>query len=298
MAEAWELIGSSFVPSDAQKRRTHDAIEATLKSILQPNLYHIDEIDNPNDIYEVWPQKLAADTFELMQRHSLTRLPLPNGDYPFTPEGGLLVMSKLADACAGTRFARVTDRLMAYGLIGSGSQRRATAAEVVPITLDLIDASSIPLKNLITLRKKEASERGGSDYTKLRHNYADVVQNHISELSSAVDPFEREELNRQFRDRMKSDLRDLRRELGGNKIDLVLKPILVAGIVAGGTLATGGTAPVALAAGAVAAAGSSMNDVAKTVADFFSSHLNFNRKQKETMTKHPMSYMYALSSIR
>ena len=111
---------------------------------------------------------------------SLTDLPLPNGDYPFTQEGGLLVMAKLADACAGTRFARVTDRLMAYGMIGSAGQRPGNEAEVVPITLDLIDATSVPIENLIALRRREQSEGRGSDYTKLRHAYADKVQTRAS----------------------------------------------------------------------------------------------------------------------
>jgi hypothetical protein len=195
------------------------------------------------------------ETSDLLRQHRLTDLPLPNGDYPFTQGGGLLVMAKLADACAGTQFARVTDRLTAHGLIGSGDKRPSAEVEVIPITLDLIDASSIPLKNLIALRRREQSERGGTDYTKLRDNYADIVQGQVAALGAACDQFECDELNRQFRSRMETYLKDLRHELGGNRIDLVLKPVVVATlvttVVTGGSLLTGAlNGPAALAAGA------------------------------------------------
>ena len=122
---------------------------------------------------------------------------------------------------------------MAYGLIGSGDRHPSTEAEVIPITLDLIDASSVPLQSLVALRKRERSERRGEDYSKLRHNYADMVQNQVAMLGAACDQFERDELTRQFRARMKTDLNHLRNELGGNKIDLVLKPVVVATLFSG-----------------------------------------------------------------
>ncbi|MBE7184322.1 MAG: hypothetical protein INR68_07945 [Methylobacterium mesophilicum] len=298
MAAAWEIVGRTIVPSASQQRRAHTAIETTLSGGLPPDLYYVGRVDQPEDPYEIWPQKFSMQTWELMRQHRLTHLPLPNGDYPFTQEGGLLVMAKLADACAGSQFARVTDRLMAYGLIGSAERRQASEAEVVPITLDLIDASSVPIENLIALRRREQSERRGGDYTKLRHAYADTVQAQVTALGAACDQFERDELNRQFRAKMAVDLKDLRRELGGGRVDLVLKPVVVATLVTGGSLLAGVLdAPSAIAAGAAAAAGSELKDVAKTIADFLGDRLKFSRKQQETMAKHPMAYMYALSSI-
>jgi hypothetical protein len=72
----------------------------------------------------------------------------------------------------------------------------------------------------------------------------------------------------------------------------------VATLVTVGTLLTGALGlSAAFAVGAAAAAGSSMAEISKTVADFLSAGLNFDRKQRDTMTKHPMAYMYALSSI-
>ena len=98
---------------------------------------------------------------------------------------------------------------------------------------------------------------------------------------------------------METDLKDLRRELGGDKAGLVLKPVLVATVVTAGTLLTGTLGlPAAIAAGAAAAIGGDIKEVAKAVADFIQDGFNFDRKQQETMAKHPMAYMYALSSVR
>jgi hypothetical protein len=134
------------------------------------------------------------------------------------------------------------------------------------ITLDIIDASSIPLENFIALRKREQSERRGSDYTKLRHAYADMVQEQIIALGAAVDQFERDELTRQFRFRMEADLKDLRRELRGNLADIALKPVIVTPVVAGGALLGGAGAAAAIPLGLAAGFGSELKEVAKTIA--------------------------------
>ncbi|MGO7979588.1 hypothetical protein ACC691_16940 [Rhizobium johnstonii] len=304
MAEAWELIGKKTVPTEAQKKRAHSAIEETLKTgLLPPNLYEISKIDGTADPYEVWPQKFAQETFYLLREHRLTELPLPNGDYPFTQEGGLLVMAKLADACAGTTLARVTDRLMAYGMIGTGDQRAGNVTDVVPVTLDLIDAGSIPIENLIAFRRREAKERNGRDFTKLRHAYADMVQKQIEDLGKALDQTERDRLTKEFRSRMEMDLVDLRRELRGNLTPMVLTPVVVATVAAGGAYLSGGThdlqhLQMAASVGLAAAVGSRVEDVAKTVAGFVKDRLGFNSKQRDILTRHPMAYMLELSRVR
>lgn len=194
-------------------------------------------------------------------------------------------MAKLADICAGTNFARVTDRPMAYGMIESGEQRPGTTAEVAPITLDLINATSIPIKYLVAFRKREESERRGGDYRKLRHRYADTVQHHMRALDYAIDQFERDEINRVFRDTIQDDFRDLRSELGGNRIDLVLKPVVVAGIATCGAATAAGAdhLTTALAAGVGAVVGASWKDISFAVADLFGGGLALDRKQRERM---------------
>ncbi len=298
MAEAWAIIGSQMVPSAAQKGRAHDAIETTLRAgVLPRSLWPVAEVDGPKDDYEIWPQKFSVETWDLLLTKRVTRKQLPNGDYPVTQEGGLLLMAKLADACAGTQFARVTDRLIAYGMIGTGDGRPGVESEVVPITLDLIDAASIPIENLIELRRREVSERRGHDYTRMRHNYADMVKTQAALLGTALDQGERDEMNRQFRDTLKVELKDLQDALRFNILDHVLKPVVTATIVTAGSFLAGAAAPIAIAAGIGSGIGGSLPEYAKAASDFLSGGFSFNRKQRETMAKNPMAYLYSASKV-
>lgn len=299
MAQAWELIGAQLVPDDIQKDLAHRAIAEAVDQGLPQDLWYLGEVDRPADAYEIWPQKLAIETFNLLQQNNLAGKPLPNGDYPFSQEGGLLVMAKLADACGGEAFARVTDRLMAYGMVGAGGGRPTSASEVVPITLEIIDASSVPMERLLDLRRREKKERRGSDYTKLRHSYSERIQHQVNELKKARTATEFREINRTFKHDMDADLKALRGELGAAKTDLFLKPVVVAAVAAAGSFLidhTGMAAALIFGAGAVG--GTNPKEVAKAATDFVSGGLSFGRKQREVMAKHPMAYMYALSSIR
>jgi hypothetical protein len=187
---------------------------------------------------------------------------------------------------------------MAYGMIGSGEGQPSSEQDVVPVTLDLVDASRLPMENLIAFRAREASERRGGDYTKLRHAYADRVQTQVAALRGESDPFQRRELERQFRNDMSQDLKDLREALTGNRLDLVLKPVIVPSVVGAGALASGLAPATAAILAGTAVAGANVAEVAKNVADFFSSGFNFSKQQRETMAKHPMAYMYSLTPVR
>ncbi|WP_374638163.1 hypothetical protein, partial [Agrobacterium salinitolerans] len=83
------------------------------------------------------------------------------------------------------------------------------------------------------------------------------------------------------------------------RLQFVLKPVVIAGIAAAATAATGaGNLSSALAGVGGAVFGSNWKDIGSAVADMFSGGLAFNRKQRETMTRHPMAYMYELARVR
>lgn len=114
MAAAWELVGGTMSPDSVQQRRAHKSIKELLEAGLSVDVLYRDDAPT-QEAYEMWPQKLLPETWDLLREHRMTATPLANGDYPFEEQGGLAVMSKLADACAGTTFARWTDRFLAYG---------------------------------------------------------------------------------------------------------------------------------------------------------------------------------------
>lgn len=192
---------------------------------------------------------------------------------------------------------------MAYGLIGTNDQHQANPMDVVPITLDIIDASSIPMENLIEFRKREKTERNGRDFTNLRHAYADRVQKQIELLSKAQSQRDRDTLAKEFRYDMENDLIELRRGRNGNLMPLFLTPIVVATVATAGTLLWDGTYDLqhlqtAASIGAAAAFGSKADDIAKTVAGFVKDRMGFSAKQRDLMAKHPMAYMWELSRVR
>ncbi len=296
VAAAWELIGSAMHPDKAQKRAAHKRIEEMLAAGPSVGVYYREDAP-PGSSYEMWSQKLLPETWDLLREHRLTGRPLANGDYPLEEQGGLAVMAKLADACAGMTFARWTDRFLAYGLVADRDPEAAAQSCVVPLTLSLLDMSSIPIDRLIEFRRREQSERRGGDYRALRHRYADRVVRHIEETKGVESRNELEELRRQFADDMRQDLRDLQSALRSNLIEVTTSPVVVTAVVTVGSwLAT--RDPMATALAAAAAAGGGAATAVQKVAELFRLRSGFSAKQRETMRKHPMAYLYALDRAR
>ena len=286
MAEAWELIGKPLVPDEANKRQAHESIKAMVEAGVPRQIQYREDLAAGQD-YEIWPQKLNHETWDLLQHSRMTTPPLANGDYPFEQEAGIAIMAKLADACAGSTFARVTDKMLAYGLIADRDEPLLAQSHVVPLTLGLIDAGSISLDRLIEFRRREERERRGGDYRALRHAYADAVQGHVARLRGVESENEREQLSFEFEDEMARCLNELQRAIGLAKAEMVLKPVVVSTVVGvGGFLAAG---PLGGLAGL--AAGPALQGLA----DMFSAGIGFSEKQRKAMDKNPMAYMYQLS---
>jgi hypothetical protein len=294
IAAAWELVGGTMHPDKTQKRAAHKRIEEMLAAGHSVGVYFREDA-LPGASYEMWSQKLLPETWDLLREHRLTGLPLASGDYPLDEQAGLAVMAKLADACAGKTFARWTDRFLAYGLVADRDPDVAAQTSVVPLTLSLLDMSSIPIDVLIDFRRREQSESRGRDYRALRHRYADRIVRHIEDTKSVESRNELEELRRQFEDEMRQDLRDLQDALRSNLIEAATSPVVVTAVVtAGSWLATRDPVATALAA----AAGGGAASAVQKVAELFRNRRGFSAKQRETMRKHPMAYLYALNRAR
>lgn len=290
MAGAWELIGKPLVPDDHNKRQAHKSIEAMLAAGVPRQIQYREDLrlDRP---FEIWPQKLHHETWRLLEGHRMTSGPVANGDYPFEHEAGITIMAKLADACAGSTFARVTDKMLAYGLIGDRDEPVLAQSHVVPITLELIDASAISLEKLIDFRRREEREQKGGDYKAWRHAYADAVQSHVTRLCSVESANQRDQINDEFRDDMARHLNELKRAIGIARTEMVLKPVVVsAAVSAAGFLAAG---PMGAMAGGLV--GLAAEPALKSLADMFSAGVGFNEKQRKAMDKNPMAYMYQLA---
>jgi hypothetical protein len=107
--KSFELIGKCHSPSDSEKKQAHDLVEDFATRPL-PDAFSYFSVQDPNEIYEVYPQKLLPETWRILQQAGLAGAPLADADYPTTGPTGLSLMSLLADCCAGDTLVRVTDR--------------------------------------------------------------------------------------------------------------------------------------------------------------------------------------------
>lgn len=297
MRQAWALIGAKMCPDEAQKRAAHDSISEMIADELgrefflspKANILTSFEEDQPFD--EMWPQKLSNKTWHMLRRRGLTE-PLDNGDFAFTPPAAQAIMAKLADACAGNVFARTTDRFLSYGLVAEQDDRSAAQMTVVPMTLSMIDASSVAFERLVDFRRREQTEAAGNHYTQMRHRYADRISAHISETKSIESTNQLKELRRQFEAEMEKDLGDLKEALRFNKKDIILSTTIISTVVGAGTYLAQNSLDTLMAAAMTAPV---LAPTIEKLAALFNAGHSYSGAQCKVMLEHPMAYIYALS---
>ena len=293
-AAAMEIIGSPRAPTEAEKRGVHMLVEELLRDGVPETLRYSPRSGERDYTYEMWPQKLLYETWDLLRAQGLTDRPLDNQDYPMSQAAGLTVMAILADVLAGQTRARITDRQLAYATMANAPKVAGDAHEpmqVVPLTLKGIAVDRIPLDRLINFRRREAKERG-SGYRKLRHNFLEAVEKHVAAIAKVLpNSRDRQELDRAFQSDMEDDLRDLKAELGFAKREAWLsKDMLTLTIAGGGLLAAAIGDPhmplpeVITGAGAIALLGGMLGTGNKLA-----------KARYDVMRKHPIAYLYEVA---
>jgi hypothetical protein len=298
MARALELIGVPRCPDDNEKKEAHTRIKELIDGRLPPQFF-LDHRRRSDEPYEVYPQKLLPKTWSLLQKASLSGKLLPNSDYPMSEFGGLMVMSILADSCAGTTRARVTDRGEAYATISSylGNDpqgpkiKRSDASEqLVPVSLKVLDAPSMKLTDLIELREREEKESGHS-LRDLRHRYVASLEDYVSKITNQkATKADAQTILNEYAQDMERDLRELRKELGFAFKDAILsKEMLVTALAAVGTVASWALdVPVSLT-GIVTTGG-----VPVTIGGLLAVRNKYLSARHTIMKNHPMAYLYEI----
>lgn len=191
----------------------------------------------------------------------------------------------------GHVFARVTDRTDAYRAIASelhkGEIDSPSEAAVLPVLLNLIDASNIPLNRLMRFRQDERDHE-------LRYRLLDVVRDHVAELKTHRSINHLKEIQDQFEKGMQRNLRDLRDALRWDRVRFVTSSatlVVATGAFAAAAALSHGPLQIGQALGAVTTAGLGV----KQLSDFFGAGLDLSSRQREVMLKHPMAYMHLLS---
>jgi hypothetical protein len=299
IARAMELIGAPHHPDEDEKRETHTRLKELVNRKLPPQFYFTPNRYAFEEPYEVYPQKLLPDSWKLLRKAKLSGDLLANADAPMTDFGGLLVMSILADCCAGTTRSRVTDQGDAYatitGVLGNDPTapkvtRADSHGQLVPISLKVINTSDLSVDALVQLREREEKESGHS-LRDLRHRYVDGLETYVSRLTAEkTSKADAAEIQRQFADDMKADLKDLQTELRFARTDALLSKEFFATVltVAGTAASWLFGAPLAME-GVVTAGGAPV-----AIGGLLGVRNKYLKERQAILKEHPMAYLYEI----
>lgn len=255
--EAVDLVVTPRVPSPQERREAHMAIEGMSEAGIIAALMSQTPHAWRRREYLIYPEKFLEQTWRMLARGGMARWISEERDYGVPASLGFLMMSLLADACAGTQIQKITDRVDAYSWL-SQSHARALGtthvtgldvSQVAPaydrlatLSLELLDTRAIPLRRLVEFRKREA-KRGGADYSAMRRRYLRAVQGYVKRVASeARTRSDVKELERQFKEELRQDLADLKAELNAASLKaLFSKEVAVSALITAGALA----APIA-----------------------------------------------------
>jgi hypothetical protein len=293
--EAFELIGNCHSPTKEEKKNTHKLVCDFVKRGL-PAPFSYSSIESPNEIYEVYPQKLLPETWELLIKAGLVGEQHPGADYPAPEPTGLSLMSLLADCCGGEAFARITDRSTAYASLAGllteqhDQNRKVDEAqlELLPITLEVANVDELPFDKWLDLRKREHSKPDGKDIRKLRHRFLDKLEDQATQLAATRPGLAQEERKRQFKQDMRDDYRDLRDALKLEaKQVLTTKEVLVSALAAVATLGVLSMHAVIPMPDVLSGTGGSV-----TIGGLLGSKSKFVNARRKVLQEHPMAYFY------
>jgi len=250
--EAVDLIVRPRVPSAPERTEAHHALQDIAKTGALSSLLAEAPPGLRRREFLIYPEKFLDQTWHMLQQGGMARWVAAESDYGVPAVVGFLMMSLLADACAGTQVQKVTDRVDAYAWLSEAHARALGSPHVtgldvsqvapaydrlVTLSLEVLDARAIPLKRLVEFRKRE-SKRGGTDYSAMRRRYLQTLQAHIKRIGTeARSAADLRELERQFKEELKQDLADLKAELNTTSLKaLFSKEVAVSALITAGSL--------------------------------------------------------------
>jgi hypothetical protein len=251
--------------------------------------------------YLIYPEKFLEQTWHMLRYGGMAHWEASTADYGVPATVGYLMMSLLADACAGTQIQKVTDRVDAYAWLSEHYARALgrpcvtglDASQVAPaydrlvtLSLEVLDARAIPMRRLVEFRKRE-SKRGGADFSAMRRRYLKALQAHVKRVGSeARSSTDVRELNRQFKEELRQDLTDLKSELNVASLKaLFSKEVAVSAILTAGCLLS----PIA----GLTALSSKIGAVG--VIPLLKAAVDYRGARRAALQKHVSSWLYLAS---
>jgi hypothetical protein len=296
-ADAFTVIGKCHYPSADEKAHAHELIEDFVKRPLPP-AFSYSLTRNRRDVYDIYPEKLLPKTVAMLRERGMSeqggrrnlRAPIATG---------LTLMNIVADCCAGTTLARVTDKRAAYANLAGLLVEKPTAElavdqareQLVPIMIRTIDVKPFSLKRLVDFRKREESSPDGSLLRALRHRLLDKVEEQAKRLSTAESELARVAIRREFEANMQDDYRDLRDALKAKATQtLATKELITAAITGVGSIA----AAVVTPAFPVAATVSGVQGVV-SIGGLVALKSKWVEERRKVLKEHATAYLYEAS---
>src|SRR5208283_2785788 len=170
---ASELLVKPCNPSDTQKEQAHIQLMDLVSRPL-PAWFYIGS-EQPKDW--IYADKFFRKTWDELQKRGLALAQSDNEKHYWSSKAlGMLMMSVLADCCAGKTKVTATDQPDAYNTLGKclavevgAEARHPREGEGALVSTEVLSPSldAIPFANLIKLRKQE-SDKNGYQYKQLR----------------------------------------------------------------------------------------------------------------------------------
>jgi hypothetical protein len=313
LSEALELISVGREPTTEEKESAHLEIESLIRLGLPD--WIIFSPDNPDANYSMFPDKLLPKTWEMLQDENLAGLtPVfshgPNfRDWSMHKTLGLLVMSILARACAGSQKMLITDESDAYAMwtrcITKETDGRygtlALADDVAPdsnllvtTSISVLTAKSINLRKLLTVRRREI-EGKDTVLPVLREKYYAELKTYLDRLKECSSETDRIEVQRQFKQAMRLDVARLRQELKLEKSKVMWSKEMAAALVF-----TAGTffAPFLSSAIGIGDLGNMLSPVSGLMGAgaLKKTQIEFQAAKQKALENHAMSWLYIATS--
>lgn len=248
--------------------------------------------------YLIYPEKFTRETWSLLMQGGMAQWVEQERDYGVPPALGFLMMSLLADACAGTQIQKITDKVEAYSWLADSHAQTLNSTHVkgfdvsqvapahdrlVTLSLEVMDVRNVPIENLVAFRKREA-KTGGADYSAMRRRYSAALQAHIKRIcSEAHNKSDVRELEKQFKADLSADLADLKSELRLASIKtLFSKEVAVSAVLSAGALINpiAGVTELSTQLGLVG------------VVPLLKAAVDLKGARRTTLTKHTSSWLY------
>ncbi len=242
MAEAAELMTHQHVPSAPEKKETHKVVKRLLSKPLPD--WFLFEPESPIPPYQILPGKFYDETWQALMEKGLAQsnpTPVPGydfSDYMMHPSLGYTLMSVLADICAGDEKRTITDQTDSYaaltryftqdagghyGDVELADNIEAEREQLVTVSLRIIDVHGVALNKLVQLRKQEEKENSKSTFLRsLREKYFTELDAYVKRLHGAIRESDKNEIERQFEQSMTGDLKNLRKELKDEAVNVIV----------------------------------------------------------------------------